>query len=227
MQQLIRDDRILLMTGDIRKKTVDGCRRIHRGISGLFSGQTQLKMKGLLAVMLLFAFLEGCAAWMSRPGKKLDDDVLAYKDTIEVYARKNKILTKTDLLLAILQVESAGGTNDVMQSSESLGLTPGTLGAEESIAQACRYFAELQKQGEAMHVDEDVIIQAYNFGPGFISYAAEHGGRYSLRLAELYAKEKSGSRTATYLNPIAIKENGGWIYSYGNMFYVQLIHQYY
>ena len=30
----------------------------------------------------------------------------------------------------------------------------------------------------------------------------------------------------TYSNPIAIKENGGWRYNYGNMFYVMLVKQY-
>lgn len=196
-------------------------------LKDLISGKKHLRMRILLCLMLVFALMEGCIAYLARPGKKLDEEVLAYKDTIQKYAGEYGILHDTDLLLAILQVESAGGTNDVMQSSESLGLDPGTLEAEESIEQACRYFSILESQGNDLHVDEDTIIQAYNYGPGFITWIADNGGSYSPELSREYAKEKSGGKTVAYVNPISIQQNGGWIYSYGNMFYVQLIHQYY
>ena len=43
------------------------------------------------------------------------------------------------MLLAIIQVESGGTLEDVMQSSESLGLPPNSLSTEESIKQGCKY----------------------------------------------------------------------------------------
>ena len=45
-------------------------------------------------------------------------------------------------------------------------------------------------------------------------------------LAVSFAKDKSGGVKVTYKNEISIKENGGWRYKYGNMFYVRLVNQY-
>ena len=44
--------------------------------------------------------------------------------------------------------------------------------------------------------------------------------------AESFAREKSGGKKVTYTNPIAVAKNGGWRYSYGNQFYVELVNQY-
>ena len=52
------------------------------------------------------------------------------------------------MLLAIIQVESGGTLEDVMQSSESLGLPPNSLSTEESIKQGCKYFSELLAAAE-------------------------------------------------------------------------------
>ena len=46
-------------------------------------------------------------------------------------------------LLAIIQVESGGTAEDVMQSSESMGLPPNSLDTESSIKQGAKYFASL------------------------------------------------------------------------------------
>ena len=45
-------------------------------------------------------------------------------------------------------------------------------------------------------------------------------------LAQSFAKEHSGGVKVDYPNSIAISMNGGWRYSYGNMFYVALVKQY-
>ena len=45
-------------------------------------------------------------------------------------------------------------------------------------------------------------------------------------MGENFAKEKSGGRTVTYTNPIAVAKNGGWRYAYGNQFYVEIVSQY-
>ena len=36
----------------------------------------------------------------------------------------------------------------------------------------------------------------------------------------------SGGNTIQYDNPMAVQENGGWRYAYGNMFYARLVKQY-
>ena len=55
---------------------------------------------------------------------------------------------------------------------------------------------------------------------------SQNGKKHSFTLAESFSKEKSGGQKVDYPNPIAIKENGGWRYNYGNMFYCLLVKQY-
>ena len=129
-------------------------------------------------------------------------------------------------LLAIMQVESGGTAEDVMQSSESLGLPPNSLNTEESIKQGCKYFSELLASTKAKGCDINTVVQSYNYGGGFIDYVASHGKKYTFELAVSFAKDKSGGIKVDYKNKISIKENGGWRYKYGNMFYVRLVSQY-
>ena len=70
------------------------------------------------------------------------------------------------------------------------------------------------------------MVQSYNYGGGFIDYVSSHGKKYTFELAVSFAKDKSGGVKVTYKNEISIKENGGWRYRYGNMFYVKLVSQY-
>lgn len=77
--------------------------------------------------------------------------------------------------LAIIQVESGGTMEDVMQSSESAGLPPNSLSTEASIKQGCLYFASLVKRSKELGCDQDSIIQAYNFGGGYLDYVAKTG----------------------------------------------------
>ena len=130
------------------------------------------------------------------------------------------------MLLAIIQVESGGTLEDVMQSSESLGLPPNSLSTEESIKQGCKYFSELLAAAETKGCDLNSVIQSYNYGGGFLDYVAGHGKKYTFELAESFARDKSGGKKVTYTNPVAVEKNGGWRYSYGNMFYVLLVSQY-
>ena len=58
---------------------------------------------------------------------------------ISLHGRKNMpkeygVEEYVNILLAIIQVESGGTAEDVMQSSESLGLPPNSLSTEESIS---------------------------------------------------------------------------------------------
>ena len=131
------------------------------------------------------------------------------------------------MLLAIIQVESGGTAEDVMQSSESLGLPPNSLDTESSIKQGCKYFASLLSSCEAQGIkDLNVAIQSYNYGGGYVGYVAGKGKKHTFTLAENFAREKSGGIKVTYTNPIAVVKNGGWRYGYGNMFYVELVNQY-
>ena len=129
--------------------------------------------------------------------------------------------------MAIMMVESEGTGEDVMQSSESKGLELNSLEPEESIEQACIYFAALVQMADELGIDDDkALIQAYNFGPGYLTYIAKHGKKHTEELAIEYAKELSGGEKIRYLHLYAIRKNGGWIYKFGNMFYDALVEQY-
>lgn len=206
--------------------------------------EQELRIKiAALSVLALFVFLlmiRGIVRWResvreeerrkeqeleAREDELLSDSVLQYRDLVEYYAEEEGIEEYVPVLLAIMQVETAGERDDVMQSSESAGLEPNSLGPEASIAQACDYFRGLVERAENTGVDDKTIIQAYNYGPGYIYYVEENGGVHSFDLAVDYAEEMSGGRTSRYTHPIA-DDNGNWMYLYGNMYYVKLVEQY-
>ena len=160
-------------------------------------------------------------------GMNLSTEVLKHQPMVEKYAKEYGISEYVNVLLAIIQVESGGTAEDVMQSSESLGLPPNSLDTESSIKQGCKYFASLLSSCKSQGIDDlNVTIQSYNYGGGYVGYVAGKGKKHTYNLAENFAKEKSGGKKVTYTNPIAVAKNGGWRYSYGNQFYVELVNQY-
>lgn len=157
----------------------------------------------------------------------LSAEVLKHQPVVEKYSKEYGISEYVNMLLAIIQVESGGMAEDVMQSSESLGLPPNSLDTESSIKQGCKYFASLLSSCERQGIkDLNVVIQSYNYGGGYVGYVAGNGKKLIFTLAENFAREKSGGKKATYTNPIAVAKNGVWRFAYGNMFYCDLVNQY-
>ena len=191
------------------------------------SGMFVLIFSLLLFVVVLFSDEEdGGGSHIQYGGVNVSAEVLAHKPLLEKYAREYGIEEYINVLLAIIQVESGGTLEDVMQSSESLGLPPNSLSTEESIKQGCKYFSELVASAEAKDCDLNAVIQSYNYGGGFLDYVSSRGKKYTIELAESFARDKSGGTKVTYTNPIAVEKNGGWRYNYGNMFYVLVVSQY-
>ncbi|MEG0377174.1 MAG: lysozyme family protein [Eubacterium sp.] len=180
----------------------------------------------LICGILFTAFFAAQNEKDTVPESILSQDVLDHRPMLRQAAAEYGIEDYEDYLLAIIQVESEGLHTDVMQSSESLGLPPNSLTTEESIRQGCQYFARLLNLAEEKGCDLDSVLQAYNYGSGFLDYVAENGNAYSFSLAQSFAEEQAAGEQVVYLNPVALKENGGWRYAYGNMFYVRLINQY-
>ena len=148
-------------------------------------------------------------------GVNVSAEVLAHKPMVEKYAKEYGVEEYVNILLAIIQVESGGTAEDVMQSSESLGLPPNSLSTEESIKQGVKYFSELLASSERLSVDLESVIQSYNYGGGFLGYVANRGNKYTFELAQSFSKEYSGGEKCLTPNPIAIPINGGWRYVYG------------
>lgn len=182
----------------------------------------------LMCVGLLFGEdSEGSnSSGSSSDGSSVSEEVLRHRSLVEKYAKESNISDYVPILLAIIQIESGGTMEDVMQSSESAGLPPNSLSTEASIKQGCIYFASLVKRAESLVCDQDSIIQAYNYGGGYLDHIAKNGKKHTFALAESFSKEQSGGQKVDYSNPIAIQVNGGWRYNYGNMFYFLLVKQY-
>lgn len=68
-------------------------------------------------------------------GLAVSAEVLKHKTTVEKYCKEFGIEDHVNYILAIIQVESGGTAEDVMQSSESLGLPPNSLSTDASIKQ--------------------------------------------------------------------------------------------
>ncbi len=191
-----------------------------------FSGVFLLIFSLLLLVVILFSEEDDGGHDLLYGGVNVSEEVLAHKPMLEKYAREYGIEDYVNVLLAIIQVESGGTLEDVMQSSESMGLPPNTLSTEESIKQGCKYFTSLLESAKAKGCDLNAVIQSYNYGGRFLDYVAGRGKKYTFPLAENFSKEKSNGVKVTYCNSIAIQKNGGWRYNYGNMFYVLLVSEY-
>ena len=151
--------------------------------------------------------------------------VLQHREMLEKVAKEKDLSSDLEVLYAIMNVESGGRLKDVMQSSESMGLPVNTLDTEDSIEQGLSYYKELKEKTRELSLDEKSLWQAYNYGIGFLYYVKEHGGSYQDSLAESFAKEMSRGKTVPYRNKIAVEENGGYRYQYGNMFYARLIEE--
>lgn len=143
----------------------------------------------VIICLLLFLFIltaddeENSTSHFDFSGLNLSEEVLKHQPTVEKYAKEYGVSDYVNYLLAIMQVESGGtGTTDVMQASESLGLPLNSLSTEESIKQGCKYFSELLKSAESKGCDINTVVQAYNYGGGFIDYVANHGKNIRLSL---------------------------------------------
>lgn len=193
-----------------------------------FSGVFLMVFAIILGVSVLFGNEEdsGGGSGFEISGLNVSPEVLAHKPTVEKYAAEFGISEYVNVLLAIMEGESGGKVPDVMQSSESLGLPPNSLGTEDSIRQGCKYFAALIAIAEAKGCDLNAVIQAYNYGPGFLYYVSERGGKWTFELSESYSKAQARGVKVAYTHPIAVAKNGGYRYNYGNMFYVLIIQGY-
>ena len=125
-------------------------------------------------------------------GVNVSAEVLAHKPMVEKYAKEYGVEEYVNILLAIIQVESGGTAEDVMQSSESLGLPPNSLSTEESIKQGVKYFSELLASSERLSVDLESVIQSatikrssrgsstVNVSPALIFQCFVHDGLYRI-----------------------------------------------
>lgn len=93
------------------------------------------------------------------------------------------------ILLAIMQQESGGNAaatgGDIMQASESIDGNLGNItSADASIKQGVSYFKSLIDKAQDLEIaDLRAVLQAYNYGGGFLDYVKRNGGSYTKTMA--------------------------------------------
>lgn len=124
------------------------------------------------------------------PTGKFPQQVERWRTLVAATAQQDGLSQYTDLFLAIIWQEVGTSDNpDIMQASESLGLPPNTLqDPAESVRAGIGHFAAVLHRAKQLGItDIAAVIQAYNFGSGYLDYVAAHGGKHTQQLADAYA----------------------------------------
>ena len=127
---------------------------------------------------------------------KVPAAVQRWRPLVSEIANKYGVGKYTEVLLAIVCQESGGGdgTNDIMQSSESEGLSPNAIqDPQESLNVGIKYFKSIVDYAKKKNCDFATIIQSYNYGQGYVDYVASHGGKSTKDIAAAFASSHGGS----------------------------------
>lgn len=153
--------------------------------------------------------------------------VMNYQAMVQEILDENDTKANEELVLAMIYTETKGKQADVMQSSESVsGYADTITDSKESIRKGVEYLSQNISLAEKAGVDVWTAVQAYNYGPSYIEYVAQNGGKNTIELATNYSKEvvapslgNTTAQTYTYYHPIALL-NGGKLYvNGGNVYY--------
>lgn len=151
-----------------------------------------LSAAGIFIVFLLF-FAPFGPHLLSGSGKgravDLSDSVLQYQEQVLQYCEEYSIPAFSQIVLAIMQQESAGSVPDVMQASESpfntwYANTPNSIpDPDYSIRVGVETFAYcLEEAGCAAPNQKErlkLALQTYNYGNSYASWALTNYGGYS------------------------------------------------
>ena len=179
----------------------------------------------VLFISIVFSFFS-LPSIPSGLSNKIPATVWTYQDVVEAELQAYNLESYTELVLALITVESGGVGGDIMQASESQGLPPNTIADPlYSIEVGVSYFASLMQEMTEKNVDIETLLQSYNFGTAYIAHVAENGGTHTLPLAEAYSRDvvapslgNTTGATYAYPHPLA-KEHGSYLYQDGGNFY--------
>lgn len=155
----------------------------------------------LVAVISLFLGSSGGAgsgAESSSYQAQVSEQTENYRGLVETYCNKYRIEDYVDLCLAVIQQESGGNGKDVMQAEQSYHNTDPPIDTpEESIDCGVHELSDcLKSSGSKSSGDIPLIslaLQGYNFGNGYIAWAKENYGGYSLDNAKTFSAKMCSS----------------------------------
>lgn len=200
----------------------------------IFGGFTLIIIGGILGASTSPQYEEQVGG-----GKELSPQVERYRELITTEAEKIEIEEYIDLALAIVQIESNGIGNDIMQSSESAGFPPNYFNnPTDSVKQGLRHMKQiiniLKVYNNNYETNMKLIAQSYNYGVAFASYVGNRGGEYTLEMSEDYSRTvvapslgNTTGRTYSYVNEISTALGKSYLYvDGGNFMYGDLVNQY-
>lgn len=177
-------------------------------------------------VVLVFLAYQGYQMY------KAVEQVMTYQPLVQEILAENDTTANEELVLAMIYTETKGESDDVMQSSESAtGYANTITDSEESIRKGIEYLSQNLTLAAEAGVDDWTAVQAYNFGPSYITYVAENGGKNTIELAAQYSEEvvapslgNTTGETYIYYHPISLL-NGGKLYvNGGNIYYSRQVY---
>lgn len=176
----------------------------------------------ILIVVILFGAALSLLGSNSETYTPVSEEVEAYDPLIRQYANEHGIGDYVELIKAVMMQESGGCGNDPMQASEcpyntEYANTPGGItDPEYSINVGIKYLASCLAEAEVESpIDMEHIklaIQGYNYGSGYITWAKENYGGYSVTNASDFSDMMAAQL--------------GWS-SYGDKQYVAHVLRYY
>ncbi|MEG0235871.1 MAG: bifunctional lytic transglycosylase/C40 family peptidase [Bacilli bacterium] len=152
------------------------------------------------------------------PSLNIPPEVEKYRSVVQIECNNNGIPELVDIILALITQESYGRLADIMQSSESQGLPPGTITDPNlSIKLGVNYVAGVYKEAKEKATKNviETTLQGYNFGKGFVNWSIKKNGGWTQENAIEFSRIHSNGNQ---------RENG--TYKYGDQLYVQHVKRY-
>lgn len=154
------------------------------------------------------------------------EKVVQWRDKVYEEAIKNNIGSYVNTILSIIWVETGGDSerfSDIMGINNAYSVGGAVYSPTESIEKGVKYFARLLKKTQSNQLGEMAALQAYSYGEAYLDDLIRIRGRYSFDHSRLYAQEKSQGETVSYNSTVALDLGYNWRYTFGNMFYPQLV----
>lgn len=165
----------------------------------------------------------------------LSETTLQWLDIVIRECNEQGVPELVPWVMAIIEVESRGLVPDVMQSSESLGLPPNTLNAEQSIRQGVAYLRSAILLAQSLGIDDIwASIQSYNFGHSYLRWLANQGRTHSTDAAYIFSRDvvapslgNTTGRTYPYINAVSVADGRTYLFwNGGNFHYSALVGQF-
>lgn len=175
----------------------------------------------ILFLVLVFLAYQTYQIW------KNVKQVMTYQLMVQEVLAENDTEANEELVLAMIYTETKGKSTDVMQSSESVTGYANTINdSKESIRQGVEYLSQNIVAAKEAKVDVWTAVQAYNYGPAYITYISENGGKNTIELSQKYSREvvapslgNTTGETYNYFHPISLIHGGKLYVNGGNIYY--------